>query len=201
MGVLIMKNMGHRKSAEIGLGEFFFKYRDYTPLPLILILFFIAQPGVFSSSLGFLFILLGEFLRLYSVSFIGPKSRTRGKGTGDHLIQEGPYSFSRNPLYLANFLIAFGFSCYSGKLWFVLFSSLLFFIQYHYIIIFEEVTLAKKFPKEYPSYCKKVSRLFPKSFSGFEDLEMPRNFFSSFKTERRTLTSIAVIWVFLMFFS
>ena len=91
----------------------------------------LAQPTVFSASLGLASIFLGEFVRVYSVSFIGSKSRTRGKGTGDKLIQEGPYSLSRNPLYLGNFLISMGFACYSGRFWFLVLAGALFFVQYY----------------------------------------------------------------------
>ena len=190
-----------KTSSSASLGEVFFRFRDYTPIPLILFLFMLAQPTVFSASLGMAFIFFGEFLRIYSVSFIGPKSRTRGKGTGDKLIQEGPYSLTRNPLYLANFLICLGFSCYSGRLWFLLFVALLFFVQYYYIIQFEEETLKDKFGKDYESYCKKVPQLFPKTLPNFEKLPMSESFFASLKTEKRTLTSILILLILLMVFS
>lgn len=195
-----MKEREGSISADAQLGEVFFKYRDYTPIPLILLLMMVAEPGVLSASLGLFFLFLGEFWRLYSVSFIGPKSRTRTRTLGKKLIEEGPYGISRNPLYLANFLICFGFSCYSGKLWFVIFASFLFYVQYHYIIRFEEEILGKEFPDTYFSYCERVPRLFPSRLPSLEDLKMPEDFFEALRTEKRTLTTIAVVWFFLLLF-
>ena len=196
-----MSRLQENISSDARLGEIFFKYRDYSPIPLILILLIVAEPTVLFASFGLSFIFLGEFLRLYSVSFIGPKSRTRTRTLGQKLIEDGPYGISRNPLYLANFFICFGFACYSGKIWFVVVASFVFYVQYHYIIRFEEELLSREFPDTYFSYCERVPRLFPSTLPDFEKLRMPENFFLSLRTEKRTLTTICVVLVFLLIFN
>ena len=195
-----MSKIGNTFSSEGQVGEVFFKYRDYTPLPLIFLLFFSAEPSVFSATMASFFIFFGEFLRVYSVSFIGEKSRTRGNNTGDKLIQDGPYAFSRNPLYLANFSICFGFALFSGQTWFVLVSSAVFYLQYYYIIQFEEEVLKEKFSSSYNEYCRRVPKLFPTFFPSLSELKMSEDFFLSLKTEKRTLCTIFSLWFLLILF-
>ena len=72
--------------------------RDYTPLPLVLAMFICAKPSIISSSIGVSLILIGELIRIHSVSFIGTISRTRNSSLGSKLIKEGPFSIIRNPL-------------------------------------------------------------------------------------------------------
>jgi len=187
-------------SSDAKLGEIFFKYRDYSPIPLIIVLLVVAEPTVLFASFGMFFILFGEFLRIYSVSFIGPKSRTRTRTLGQKLVENGPYELSRNPLYIANFFICFGFACYSGKIWFLLLASFAFYVQYHYIIRFEEELLSREFPDTYFSYCERVPRIFPSTIPDIEKLKMPENFFLSLRTEKRTLTAIGVLLLFLFIF-
>lgn len=193
-----MNKMENSFSSAGQVGEIFFKYRDFTALPLIFLLFLVANPTVFSVSLGIVFIVTGEFLRIYSVSYIGAKSRTRGHGTGSELIQDGPYALTRNPLYLANFLICMGFAFFSGQLWFLLVTAILFYVQYSYIIQFEEEVLQAKFSEAYEAYCDRVPRLFPHGIPNLEKLKMPEDFFLSLKTEKRTLWAISFIWMILM---
>ena len=57
-------------------------------------------------------IVVGEAVRLWAASHIGPISRTRDAGVG-RLVTSGPYRFIRNPLYLGNTLMAAGFGALS----------------------------------------------------------------------------------------
>lgn len=178
-------------------GELFFKYRDYTPIPLILILFMINNPNILSATLGTLIIVLGEMIRLYSVAFIGSISRTRKDNLGSQLVTTGPFAIVRNPLYLGNFFIVSGIALYSGVLWFILLSTALFYFQYHYIIQYEESLLEKKFGNDYLIYRQKVPCWVPKSIPRIEDLEIPSSFVKAVKSEKRTFTAIAAMLVLL----
>ena len=104
----------------VKLGKNLFKYRDYTPLPLLGVMFLVHDPSVLSATAGTVLVLLGECLRIYSVAFIGTVSRTRSGSLGASLVREGPFKWTRNPLYLGNFIIVLGFACFVGVFWFLL---------------------------------------------------------------------------------
>ena len=75
----------------VGIGEVLFRYRDYTPVPLVLLILICAKPSAFLATLGVLAVAAGELIRVYSVAFIGAISRTRKDHTGPRLITEGPF--------------------------------------------------------------------------------------------------------------
>lgn len=73
----------------------------------------------------------------------------------------GPYSFTRNPLYLGTFLMAAGTAA-AVQAWILMTAmSLIFIAIYHYIILDEETKLQKIFGKPYRHYCERVNRFFP----------------------------------------
>ena len=183
------------------IGETFFKYRDYTPIPLILIVLFVAKPSVFTATLGTIVLTFGELFRIYSVAFIGSISRTRKESLGNQLITSGPFKWVRNPLYLGNFFIVFGLAIYSGILWFCVLTAALFYLQYHYIVQYEEGLLEKKFGNEYGAYKASVPAWFPKSLPKLNEIEWPDSFTKSLKSEKRTLSAIAGMLILLILFS
>lgn len=182
----------------VEIGELFFKYRDYTPLPLILILLIIAEPTVTSATVGTLLMIAGELFRIYSVSFIGSISRTRSSNTGNNLIKEGPFGWMRNPLYVGNFVIVLGVSAFGGVGWLVLITAAACAAQYFFIVNYEEATLMKKFGAEYTEYRKEVPAWLPKTAPKLADIDWPTSFSPAIKSEKRTLTAIMVLIVFMV---
>jgi len=77
-----------------------------------------------------------------------------------HLVTEGPYSFSRNPIYLGNTVIVIGIGLITGNAWFLLFALLAAFATQKLAIEPEERHLAQHFGKRYRDYQKKVRRWF-----------------------------------------
>ncbi len=74
------------------------------------------------------------------------------------LLTKGPYSFSRNPLYLGgNIFIFYGASFVLGSPFALVITTLGIFLTDH-MIKREEGQLEKKFGKEWTSYAKKVRR-------------------------------------------
>ena len=181
-----------------GLGQTLFKYRDYTPIPLILIVLLVAKPSVFTATLGMIVLTFGELFRIYSVAFIGSISRTRKESLGDQLISSGPFKWVRNPLYLGNFFIVLGLAIYSGVLWFCILTAVLFYLQYHFIVQYEESLLGKKFGNEYESYKAAVPAWFPNSLPKLSDFEWPSSFTQSLRSEKRTLSAIAAMLILLI---
>lgn len=181
------------KTNKVEIGEWFFRYRDYTPIPLIVLLLIFGQPTVLTATLGLLSIVLGELFRIYSVGFIGTVSRTRSQSTGQKLIDEGPFAYVRNPLYLGNFGITAGFGLYGGVVWIFLLTVFLFWLQYYFIVHYEENLLTDRFGEEYEVYKTRVPRWVPLSMPRLEEILWPDNFSPALKSEKRTLTTIFVL--------
>ncbi len=72
------------------------------------------------------------------------------------LIADGPFSFSRNPIYLGILLLFIGFSL-ALRSYSILLVPVVFYVIYKTILV-EEKLLHKKFGKEYEKYMKKVPR-------------------------------------------
>ena len=189
------------QNSQVQIGEWFFKYRDYTPIPLILFLLIVADATIFSATLGLLLLAAGELFRIYTVAFIGTVSRTRSDSTGQKLVTNGPFSFVRNPLYVGNFFIVFGFAVFAANLTLLALTVLLFAVQYYFIVRYEEYILTGKFGAEYKDYCRRVPAWVPVSWPRLENIEWPTEYSSALKSEKRTLTTIFALLVLLVIFS
>lgn len=184
---------GHGNSF-VDLGEKLFELRDYTPIPLIVLTLFVADPSVRSAVLGTLLAVFGELFRIYSVAFIGSVSRTRNTSTtGGNLITTGPFKYVRNPLYVGNFLITLGVAIFSGVTWVVLLTVAAFAFQYYCIVKYEEKLLISRFGREYEEYMQRVPAWFPSRLPALDQIEWPDTFSPALKSERRTLLAIAVM--------
>ena len=74
------------------------------------------------------------------------------------MVIEGPYKFTRNPMYLGVTTALLGFSVYIGNL-FSFLSPLLFFLIMNFVYVpFEERLMEKIFGKKYLVYKKKIRR-------------------------------------------
>lgn len=182
----------------IDIGERLFSWRDYTPIVLIVILFLIAQPTVFSSTLGTLLLVVGEAIRLYSVAFIGPVSRTRSDSLGESLMTKGPYAVVRNPIYVGNFFITMGFAIFGGVVWFAVLTLLLFAFQYYCIVQYEEKLLTEKFGDEFRAYKEAVPAWFPRSWPRETIWVWPNPVSTVFRSEKRTFAAIFAVLILLI---
>ncbi len=79
------------------------------------------------------------------------------RGT-DHLVTEGPFSFTRNPLYLAGTILVLGIGLVSGIVWFLLLAVLAAFAVQKLAIEREERHLQARFGKTYADYAGRVRR-------------------------------------------
>lgn len=75
-----------------------------------------------------------------------------------HLVEDGPYAFSRNPIYLADTVIYFGVMLIWGNLWPLLLYPLVWAAIRFGVIRHEEAHLAAKFGETYTQYCRRVRR-------------------------------------------
>jgi protein-S-isoprenylcysteine O-methyltransferase Ste14 len=75
-----------------------------------------------------------------------------------HLVTTGPFSFTRNPIYLANTLLMLAIAMISGILWFAAFAVIAAFLTQKLAIEREEKHLGARFGKKYFDYAKRVRR-------------------------------------------
>lgn len=175
------------------IGEKLFRLRDYTPIPFLLIALIFEQPRVAGVTLGCFFIMFGELIRIYSVSFIGGISRTRKGSLGGKLVTEGAFSIVRNPLYVGNFFIILGVCVFSSVLWVMVLGIVFFVVQYHFIVQYEEGLLAERFGDEFQSYKMSVPAWIPKKLPSLEEIQWPASFSPALLSEKRTFTAIAAV--------
>ncbi len=126
--------------------------RIITSVALGLLLFLFAKPTLLSIALGLPFLLLGEAIRIYSSGYIQKDSV---------LAREGPYSLTRNPLYLGNFFLGLGFVIMASRWYLIGIYLILFYFVYDSTIQEEERKLLEQFGRLYEEYAGRVPRFFP----------------------------------------
>jgi len=148
------------------VGGWLFKQRTWLPLPIAIALLLIpgsADASLPSTSLiwaGVPIVAAGELLRLWAVHHIGVISRTRSDRLGP-LIDSGPFSIVRNPLYLGNILLWVGFAVSARLLWLAPIIVLLLAFEYHAIVRWEEQLLTARIGAAYGDYTRRVPRWLP----------------------------------------
>ena len=76
----------------------------------------------------------------------------------DHLVTNGPFAISRNPIYLGYVVILIGLGLFFGNLWYFALAPLCGFLLQKAAIRHEEAHLHARFPVAYLAYRKKVRR-------------------------------------------
>ena len=176
--------------------NFFFANRSFTPIPIALSIIYFAQPENQNILLGFMVLLVGELIRMWSVSYAGGETRTTSVGAPS-LCTAGPYGYVRNPIYVGNMLMYLGIVIIAGspnlKLM-VLATMSFFIIQYSLIISLEEEKLDELFGPEYVAYKNNVRAILPR-FTRWktDDDRRPLSIMKLVKTEKRTLQNVAFI--------
>jgi protein-S-isoprenylcysteine O-methyltransferase Ste14 len=132
---------------------------------LLIILFYFVIPGY--NTIPFPYNLSGLVIAVIGFTIMG-KARDlyRKYGTtlafdrSSHLIDEGIFRKTRNPMYIGMFLLLFGLGVFSTNI-FSLLTSLVFLGLIHlYFIPLEEKLMHESFGQEYLVYKKKVRRWF-----------------------------------------
>lgn len=112
-----------------------------------------ATPTPISVISGLPIVILGEAIRTWSSGYIRKNKQ---------LATDGPYAYTRNPLYLGSFLIGFGFIVMARNPY-VLISFLMgFAVIYQAVVLLEETKLEMTFGKKYQDYCGHVPRFIPR---------------------------------------
>ncbi len=183
-----------------------FKYRSYTPIPFLLVMFFYEDANIWSLIIGFIIALTGELIRLWGVSWAGSETRTTGTVGGVFLVISGPFAYVRNPLYLGNILMYLGLGVMSYALfpYLQIFALIFFMFQYYMIVKEEEDYLRKTYGKSYEDYVNKVPRFIPRLLP-YKNKVVEQPTFklnAGLKSEKRTLQAFGFVSVtiFLLWF-
>jgi protein-S-isoprenylcysteine O-methyltransferase Ste14 len=75
-----------------------------------------------------------------------------------HLLEHGPYRYSRNPLYIALSTVLLGFSFLLNNTWLLLGVPVLLFVLDRTVVTKEEQYLRARFGERYIFYSRKVRR-------------------------------------------
>lgn len=99
-----------------------------------------------------------------AIDLAAMRALARGKTTAmphkgsEHLVTNGPYSFTRNPIYLGYAMLLIGAGLILGNLWFVAFAVVIGFAIQKLAIEREEQHLKARFGKRFIDYAKRVRR-------------------------------------------
>ena len=186
------------------IGNFLFKNRSYTPLPWVFLMILFMSPTLTSVVIGVAMVLIGEFIRLWAVSYAGSETRTTGDVGGSNLVTQGPFGIVINPLYIGNIIIYVGVGVMSNALfpWLTLIAFLYFVFQYYCIILNEEEYLQNTFKEKFSLYKKTVHRFLPTFGRLPEELNsnITQSWKDGFNSEKRTFTSILIICLLIIIF-
>jgi len=163
-------------AAGLAFGRFVFRYRDYLAPLVLLVTVVVMPPRAFAGLeawdlgldlVGVMVSLAGQALRVLVIGLAYIKRGGRQKTiTADRLVCEGVFAHSRNPLYLANFLMVTGLLLIWNSPWAYLIVLPAFGVALVSIVGAEEEFLSRRFGTEYTRYRANVPRFVPR-FRGF----------------------------------
>jgi protein-S-isoprenylcysteine O-methyltransferase Ste14 len=121
-------------------------------------IFLISTPASSAEDLiqwiGHPLVLIGVLGRTWCTMYVGGRKN-------DQLVDQGPYSLVRNPLYVFSFIGIAGVGASTGMLTAVVLGMLAFAIYYPSIVRREETYLLSRFGEAYDNYCRRVPRWIP----------------------------------------
>jgi protein-S-isoprenylcysteine O-methyltransferase Ste14 len=111
-------------------------------------------------ALGAVLLAMAALLRTWASAYLHADVVYATEVKAESLVADGPYRRVRNPLYLANILMAIAMGSIMSRLGFVVAVAAMWFFSYR-LILREEAELAASQGGRYRAYCKRVPRLWP----------------------------------------
>lgn len=156
-------------------GTWLFRWRSFLPLLMIpLFIIAIMESTDTRYALGYpadrifsicciLISFIGLFIRAFAIGLTpkGTSGANTKKQKASVLNTTGFYSIVRHPLYLGNFIILLGIVLFVKVWWFVVISSLLFWLYYERIMHREEEFLRRKFGDSFEEWANKTPAFIP----------------------------------------
>ncbi len=138
------------------------KYLNFLLLVAIGLHFIIPIKKIISPSysyVGVILILLGVTLNIWAGGTLRRNNTTIDfNSTPKQLVTDGPFRFSRNPIYLSGVILSLGVAIALGSLIMFIYLVALFIILNWFYIPFEEDWLENEFGQNYHDYKRSVRR-------------------------------------------
>jgi len=115
------------------------------------------------------------------------------------LATTGPYAYTRNPLYLASFLLGLGFTIAAGRVWLILVFAVMLLGIYLPVMRVESATLAGLFGKKYTRYAEEVPLLLPRltPYRRATQVGFDRDLYLRYR-EYRAAIGVVIAWTLLV---
>lgn len=130
-----------------------YRLRVHLAYLLLLLFAWTAKPQPPDFRVGTALIGLGVLVRAWASGIVVKD---------EELAVEGPYSLCRNPLYVGNMLIGYGFCFANAQLWSFAVLTLYFLLIYPFTLRKEERKLEEFFGQDYHRYREEVRRFIPR---------------------------------------
>lgn len=134
--------------------------------------------------LGYVLVIFGVLGRVYSSVYIGGRKN-------DEVVQDGPFSVVRNPLYVFSFIAVIGIGLQTATFAIPALLAAIFIFYYPFVVAREEAFLLHKFGQPYEEYTKLVPRWIP----NFSLWRQPEEINSRPKFVLKTLLDAAVFFI------
>jgi len=128
------------------------KHRTKLSGVLAIAFLILSEPSPATLVWGAVPIVIGQSIRMWSSGHIHKNQI---------LTVTGPYSLSRNPLYVGSFILGTGFMIAMGVIWLAVIFLLFYASVYWFTIKWEEDKLAREFPDNWWNYKENVPRFTP----------------------------------------
>ncbi len=130
-----------------------YRLRVHLAYVLLVVFAWAAEPGPTGFWSGTVLVGLGVLIRAWASGIVKKD---------EELAVEGPYSLCRNPLYVGNFSIGYGFCFINGNVWSFVALTLYFLLIYPFTVRKEERKLEEFFGREFDRYRREVRRFIPR---------------------------------------
>ena len=112
----------------------------------------LARPTVLSMVIAAVFVICGLLIRAAASGHVKKN---------EELTTTGPYSYTRNPLYLGSIILAVGFVI-ASRSWIVAVIAVVFFLAVYVPVIRGEEKYLREHFADFDEYCSNVPRLLPR---------------------------------------
>jgi len=142
--------------------------RIRVPLGFLVIptMFILAHPSYGSMLVGVVISSAGLAMRAWASGYLRKNEK---------LATSGPYSYTRNPLYLGTLALGAGAAICTGNIWLVVLFAALYSVVYLPVMAAEVDTMRTKFPAEYGDYSRHVPLLLPRFWAAYRPTQNPAN--------------------------